>query len=167
MNGFLPLPHSSLEKLRWRCRLLTGLGLGAALLLCACSGATAPQQAALREGRDAVTPCRERFHEESTTYADCAYYVAQQAGSNSQYREWRQLGALYTGWVSADMVGQQGDAPADGAARRLLRDALELQQRLQARDADLCGLVGVPCPNLRERRQELLSPRPQEVPARS
>jgi hypothetical protein len=140
---------------------LTGVRSGlllALLAVSACSGgATPPQLAALREGRDAATPCRERFHEESQTYADCARYVAQQASSNAGYQDWRRLGALYTGWISADMVGQQGDVPADRAARQLLGEALQLQRRLGARDADLCGVAGLPCATMDERRRELLA----------
>jgi len=134
--------------------LLTAVLLG----LGGCSGATPQQQAALRAGRDAAVPCQERFHEESQTYADCVRYVAQQALGDPAVRDWRRLGALYTGWVSADLVGRQGDAPADRAARQLLDEALELQRRLQAPDPALCELVGQPCAALRQRRRALLAP---------
>lgn len=165
MSGFLPPWHLSRRSLRGRCRLLTGAGaaLAAALGLSGCSGASEEQLAALRAGRDAVTPCQERFHEESQTYADCARYVSQQAQGDARVREWRRLGALYTGWVHADMVGQQGDAPANQAARMLLGEALPLQKQLHAGDATLCEMVGVPCATLAERRRELLAP-PQPAP---
>jgi len=124
--------------------------------LSACSGASPQQLAALRAGHDAVMPCQERFHEESQTYADCARYVAQQAQGDPVVRDWRRLGALYTGWVQADLVGQQGDAPAAEAARLLLGEALQLQRRLRLRDAALCRLVEQPCAALEERRRVLL-----------
>ncbi len=132
-------------------------GLATVLLGClaACSSASPQQLAALRAGRDAVMPCQERFHEESQTYADCARYVAQQAQGDPAVRDWRRLGALYTGWVHADLVGQQGDAPADHAARLLLTEALDLQRRLQAREAMLCQLVEQSCAALEERRRAL------------
>lgn len=126
-------------------------------MLSACSAATPQQLKALQAGRDAAMPCQERFHEESQTYADCVRYVAQQAVGDAQLRDWRRLGALYTGWVHADMVGQQGDAPADRAARQLLRESLQLQRRLRAGDAGLCELVGVPCATLEQRRRALLA----------
>lgn len=161
MDRLLPCGNLTVEKLRLRGRSLTAVRHGLLFLVLAVSachgGATPPQLAALREGRDAATPCRERFHEESTTYADCARYVAQQAAGNPRYQDWRRLGALTTGWVSADMVGQQGDAPADSAARQLLGEALQLQRRLGARDADLCELVGLPCAAMGERRRVLLA----------
>ncbi len=122
-----------------------------------CSGTTPPQMAALRAGRDAVMPCRERFHEESQTYADCARYVAQQAAGDPALRDWRRLGALYTGWVHADLVGQQGDAPADQAARTLLRETLPLQRQLRVSDAVLCQVVDAPCAALAERSRALLA----------
>jgi hypothetical protein len=127
-------------------------------VLAACSAATPQQLAALRAGRDAAVPCQERFHEESQTYADCVRYVGQQALADPAVRDWRRLGALYTGWVHADLVGQQGDGPADRAARLLLGEALALQQRLRARDAALCELVERPCAALEERRRALLPP---------
>lgn len=156
MNGFLPRRHLSDGSLRRRCRLLTTALLVTGLT--GCEPATPQQQQALRAGRDAVVPCQERFHEESQTYADCVRYVAQQALGDPAVRDWRRLGALYTGWVRADLVGQQGDAPADRAARTLLAEALGLQQRLGARDGLLCELVERPCVALDERRRELQAP---------
>jgi hypothetical protein len=126
--------------------------------LSACAGAAREQLVALRAGNDAATPCQERFHEESQTYADCVRYVSQQKQGAEDLRDWRKLGALYTGWVHADMVGMQGDAPSAAAARALLGEALDLQRRLGAGDATLCALVVVPCPLLKERRKELLAP---------
>ena len=138
--------------------------MGLALLtgLAACSRPLPEQLAALRGGRDAATPCQERFHEESQTYADCVLYVAQAAahGNMAAHHDWFRLGALYTGWVSADMVGQQGDAPADRAAHQLLAEALKLQRQLHATDAQLCELVGVPCAALDNRKRELLAAAP-------
>ena len=161
MSGFLPRRHLNGGSLRWRCRLLTGAGrgLGAVLFGCltACSGATQQQLEALRAGRDAAMPCQERFHEESQTYADCVRYVAQQALGEAPVRDWRRLGALYTGWVHADLVGQQGDAPAGQAARMLLHEALPLQKQLRVSDAILCEAVGVPCAALEQRARELLA----------
>lgn len=168
MSGFLPGPHLSCDRLRRRFRLLTAPGrvILATLLLggTACSRPQPEQLAALRAGRDAATPCQERFHEESQTYADCVRYVAQSKAFNASagiaQRDWFRLGALYTGWVHADMVGQQGDAPADLAAHTLLGEALQLQQQLHVTDAQLCELVGVPCANLGNRRHELLGAAP-------
>ncbi|MDE0855081.1 MAG: hypothetical protein OSA97_11740 [Nevskia sp.] len=134
--------------------------MAAAMLAAACEGAS-PQAAALRAGRDAVMPCQERFHEQSQTYADCVRYVTQSAarrGETAQYADWFRLGGLYTGWVHADLVGQQGDAPAAQAARELLREALPLQQQLRSGDAQLCELEGIPCATLLNRRRELLGP---------
>ena len=166
MKGFLPGRHLSCERLRQRCRSLTAGGRSGGLILAVigvagCAQAAAPQAAALRSGRDAAMPCQERFHEESQTYADCVRYVTQSgARGAAPYGDWYRLGALYTGWVHADLVGQQGDAPADQAARQLLHEALQLQQRLQASDAQLCELVGVPCATLLNRRRELLGATP-------
>lgn len=166
MIGFLPPDDLSCDKLRQRCRSLTAFcwATGPALLagLAACSQPLPEQLAALRGGRDAATPCQERFHEESQTYADCVLYVAQSAahGDMALHRDWFRLGALYTGWVSADMVGRQGDAPADRAAHELLGEALKLQRQLHATDAQLCELVGVPCATLENRRRELLAVAP-------
>lgn len=165
MSGFLPGLYLSCDKLRGRFRLLTAPGRVILVMLLlggtACSRPQQEQLAALRAGRDAATPCQERFHEESQTYADCVRYVAQsKASGGAPQRDWFRLGALYTGWVHADMVGQQGDAPADQAARTLLGEALQLQQQLHVGDAQLCELVGVPCANLDNRRRELLGAAP-------
>ena len=166
MNGFLPRRHLSCDRLRWHCRLLTaaGRGLGLALVsgLAACSRPAPEQLGALRGGRDAAQPCQERFHEESQTYADCVRYVAQSSthGGDTPNQDWFRLGALYTGWVHADLIGQQGDAPADKAARQLLGEALELQRQLHAGDAQMCELVGIPCATLANRKQELLAAAP-------
>lgn len=125
--------------------------------MAACSGPDGTQLQALRSGRDAVLPCQERFHEQSQTYVDCVRYVAQ-AGSKDltpALLAWRRLGALYTGWVHADLVGQQGDAPAAAGARTLLREARTLQQQLQAPQPALCDLVGIPCARIDNRMQEL------------
>ena len=166
MNGFPSRPHLNCDKLRRCCRLLTAVGQGIGLFLllgmAACSRPQPQQLAALRGGRDAATPCQERFHEESQTYADCVSYVAQSAAHRNMAvdRDWFRLGALYTGWVDADMVGQQGDAPAGRAARQLLAEALKLQRQLRASDAELCELVGVPCAALDHRKRELLAVAP-------
>lgn len=127
--------------------------------LAACAGAAGtPEQRleALRAGRDAALPCQERFHEESQTYADCVRYVSQQRLGAEALRDWRKLGALSLGWVHADLVGQQGEAPAALAARQLLNEALDLQQRLGASDAQLCELVQMDCALLAQQRRDLL-----------
>lgn len=165
MSGFLPGPYLSCDRLRRHFRLLTAPGRVFLLTLLlggsACSRPQPEQLAALRAGREAATPCQERFHEESQTYADCVRYVARsKASGGTPQHDWFRLGALYTGWVHADMVGQQGDAPADQAAHTLLGEALQLQQQLHATDAQLCELVGVPCANLDNRKHELLGAAP-------
>lgn len=168
MSGFLPGPYLSCDRLRRHFRLLTAPGRVFLLTLLlggsACSRPQPEQLAALRAGREAATPCQERFHEESQTYADCVRYVARSKASGASggtpQHDWFRLGALYTGWVHADMVGQQGDAPADQAAHTLLGEALQLQQQLHATDAQLCELVGVPCANLDNRKHELLGAAP-------
>ncbi len=128
----------------------------------ACSRIDPTQAAALAAGRDAVVPCQERFHEQSRTYADCARYIANRksASTATATHDWRRLGALTAAWITADRVGQLGDAEANGSARQLVAEATQLQQQMKVADATLYALLGMPRGNFNNRRKDLLDSAP-------
>lgn len=127
------------------------------LLLAGCAQESAAAQQALRSGRDAALPCQERFHDQTQTYVECIRYVAGDSKNEMKAAaDWHRLGAFYTGWVSADLLAQQGDREAEGVARELLSEALRLEKKLKADEAALCALVDLPCSTLKNRQRDLL-----------
>lgn len=119
--------------------------------------APTPFQAALQAGADAAAPCRQQIDDDAYEFLECVQVRARPAARRSRLDDARRLGALFQGWVSADVAAGYAVEGAETAASTLLRVLLPLQKQLDVKDRTLCSLQEVSCVAIINRKREVLA----------
>lgn len=118
-----------------------------------------PQSAltmALQYGADQAASCQEQVEHDADELPGCVQARAHSAGGTPRrLAEAQRLGALFRGWVIADIAAAYAVDGAEPAATALLHELLPLQRKLGVTDDALCGLLHDGCSGLIKRKREV------------
>ncbi len=111
---------------------------------------------ALQRGADQAATCQTQVEHDADELPGCVRARARTAaGTPRKLADAHKLGALFRGWVIADIAAAYAVDGAEPAASALLRELLPLQHKLGVSDAALCRLMADSCRGLIERKQEV------------
>ncbi|WP_428385346.1 hypothetical protein [Nevskia ramosa] len=112
---------------------------------------------ALQQGADQAASCQVQIEHDADELPGCIQARARTAaGTPTRLADAHRLGALFRGWVMADIAAAYAVDGAEPAASALLRELLPLQRKLGVSDAALCRLMADGCRGVIERKQEVL-----------
>lgn len=111
---------------------------------------------ALQAGADRAASCQTQVEDDADELPGCVQARARApAGTPTRLAEAQRLGALFRGWVIADIAAAYAVAGAEPVAATLLGELRPLQRQLSVGDAALCALLRDGCHGIFERLREV------------
>lgn len=120
-----------------------------------------PLQAALSSGAEAAATCQSQIEHDAYELVGCVQARANEHGALPPLlAQACGLGALFRGWVMADIAAAFAVDGAEAAATELMHALLPVQEKLGVSDPQLCELLPDSCPTVIHRKREVLAAPP-------
>lgn len=117
---------------------------------------SAAVESALQAGADQAASCQTQVDDDADELPGCVQARARAAaGTPARLADAQRLGALFRGWVIADIAAAYAVAGAEPVAATLLGELRPLQRKLGVSDAALCALLRDGCRGVFERLREV------------